>query len=170
MTKMTSLKKIASIYCLIACVCAAQTASLPPATPAAPIRTPPPLPPSSTVTPSDDNYKSHANPNHQCEALVAAMKGKPVDVDLHRGFHHAELHQRSDGPLADGRQGRLGQALRRPKCVEFRRRGRPDGERPLAFRPHGHQGFPAEGRGRHDRHEQHGDPAPTRSRMASRPS
>jgi len=74
------MKKLATVFFLITCACAAQTATVPPSVPAVPIRTPPPLPPSSTVTPSDDNYKSHANPNHQCEAQVAAMKGKPVDV------------------------------------------------------------------------------------------
>ena len=75
-----SMKKIATIYCLIVFACAAQTANVPASAPALPSRQIPPLPPSSTVTPSDDNYKSHANPNHQCEALVAAAKGKQVDV------------------------------------------------------------------------------------------
>jgi len=74
------MKRISSLYLLFACACAAQTANAPASAPIASVRTPPPLPPSSTVTPSDDNYKSHANPNHQCEAQVAAMKGKPVDV------------------------------------------------------------------------------------------
>jgi lysophospholipase L1-like esterase len=34
----------------------------------------------STTVPSDDNYRSHAAANRQCEAELAAMQGKPVDV------------------------------------------------------------------------------------------
>ena len=38
-------------------------------------------PPPSTTTPSDSNYTGrHAADNQACEALVAAMKGKPCDV------------------------------------------------------------------------------------------
>jgi lysophospholipase L1-like esterase len=72
--------RTAAIYCLFVCGCAAQTATLPPTAsalqPAALSASPAP----STTVPSDDNYRSHASSNHQCEAQVAAMKGKPVDV------------------------------------------------------------------------------------------
>jgi lysophospholipase L1-like esterase len=74
------MKKIAAIYCLLLCACAGQTANPPPSTPGQ-------LPKSisaamarSTTIPSDDNYKSHSAFNRQCEAQVAAMRGKPVDV------------------------------------------------------------------------------------------
>ncbi|MGD1029575.1 MAG: GDSL-type esterase/lipase family protein [Opitutaceae bacterium] len=71
------MKTIAPLFCLFACACAAQTATAPQPSP-----TQPPMAAAvhSTIVPSDDNYKSHPGPNHQCEAQVAAMKGKPVDV------------------------------------------------------------------------------------------
>ena len=72
------MKHLAALYFLVAWTCAAQTPA-------------PPLPagfPSSvpgaaahgTTIASDDNYRSHPRFNQQCEAQVAAMKGKPVDV------------------------------------------------------------------------------------------
>ena len=73
------MKKIITLICLIHCVCAAQTtATMPPPAPA----TPPAATASAlrTTVPSDDNYKSHLAFNQQCEAQVAAMKGKPVDI------------------------------------------------------------------------------------------
>ena len=74
------MKIIAAIYCLFACACAAQTATPPGSTPALPPMTTPAAAAHSTTVPSDDNYRSHAAFNHQCEAQVAAMKGKPVDI------------------------------------------------------------------------------------------
>jgi lysophospholipase L1-like esterase len=74
------MKTIAPLYCLFACACAAQTATAPQSPPTQPPMAAPAVAVHSTTVPSDDNYKSHAAPNHQCEAQVAAMKGKRVDI------------------------------------------------------------------------------------------
>jgi len=72
------MKKLAALYCLIVWGCAAQPPA-PPSPPASPTSILAGAAHGPTIA-SDDNYRSHARFNQQCEAQVAAMKGKPVDV------------------------------------------------------------------------------------------
>jgi lysophospholipase L1-like esterase len=73
------MRYLAALYCLVVWSCAAQTVA-PPSPPAASPVTVPVVATHATTVASDDNYRSHARFNQQCEAQVAAMKGKPVDV------------------------------------------------------------------------------------------
>ena len=71
-------KRMILIWGLIAGACLAQTPAASPSAAASALAAAPA--PHGPTIPSDDNYKSHARFNQQCEAQVAAMKGKPVDV------------------------------------------------------------------------------------------